>query len=222
MLQAAIFDMDGVLVDSEPIWRRAMVAVFAEVGLNITEKECAETTGIRIDKVVEYRYEKSPWKGTSPERTTEMIVEKMVELIYAEAKPMEGVGHLISLFQSKGFKIGLATSSPNSIMNATVDKLGLKEVFHSINSAEFEKYGKPHPAIYLKTAKKLGVEPTDCVAIEDSFYGLLSAKSARMKTIAVPEPAVWEQERFSISEVKVKNLAEVDENMLTVLNNALT
>jgi len=79
MLKAVIYDMDGVLVDSEPLWRMAMIKAFSEVGLVLSEKECAETTGLRIDKVVDYRYQKSPWEGKSKSQIVTLILDKLIK-----------------------------------------------------------------------------------------------------------------------------------------------
>lgn len=214
--------MDGVLVDSEPLWRDAMIATFGKVGLEITREECAETTGLRIDQVVDYRYEKSPWNGASKEETVELILDKLVELIYAHSVPMEGAIESIQFFRSKGYKIALATSSGHKIINAILDKLEIEALFDSVNSAEGLEYGKPHPEVYINAAKNIGVDPTECIAIEDSFNGLLSAKAARMKTIAVPEEANWGKPKFIIADILLQSLTKLNDEHIQILSNSLT
>jgi len=221
-LTAVIFDMDGVLVNSEPLWRDAMVEAFKEVGLIITREECAETTGLRIDHVVEYRYEKSPWKLKSKKETVDLILQKLVNLIYEKAEALEGAIDAIHYFRSNGFKIGLATSSPSIILNAILDKLMIRDYFEITNSAENLSFGKPHPEVYINTAQELGVAPTACIAIEDSFNGLLSAKAARMKTIAVPEIENQKNPKFVIADVLLSNLSELSDKHIEILENSLT
>jgi len=219
MLKAVIYDMDGVLVDSEPLWREAMVSAFAEVGISVTTAQCAETTGLRIDQVVAYRYQQTPWETKSLNDTVDLILQKLVKLIHAKAKPMIGALHSICFFKEKGFKVGLATSSASIIIDAVLDTLQIRELFEVVTSAEHLVYGKPHPEVYLNTALKLGVDPTACVAIEDSFNGLLSAKASRMKTIVVPEEANREKEQFVIADVRLNNLKELNETHLAILTN---
>jgi len=217
MIEAVIYDMDGILVDSEPLWREAMVAAFAEVGISVTTAQCAETTGLRIDQVVAYRYEQTPWHGKSQSETVNLILQKLVKLIHAKAVPMDGAIESIRFFKEKNFRIGLATSSSTIIIDAVLDTLQIRDLFEVISSAEKLAYGKPHPEVYITTAQKLGVDPTACIAIEDSFNGLLSAKSARMKTIVVPEEINRKQERFVIADLQLNSLSELEDKHLAFL-----
>jgi len=217
MLEAVIYDMDGVLVDSEPLWREAMVAAFAEVGVSVTTAQCAETTGLRIDQVVAYRYEQTPWQGKSQSETVDLILQKLVKLIHAKAVPMAGAIRSIHFFKKRNFRIGLATSSSTVIIDAVLDTLQIRDLFEVVSSAEKLAYGKPHPEVYITTAKQLGVDPTACIAIEDSFNGLLSAKSARMKTIVVPEVVNRKQAQFVIADLQLDSLNELEEKHLALL-----
>jgi len=217
MIEAVIYDMDGILVDSEPLWREAMVAAFAEVGISVTTAQCAETTGLRIDQVVAYRYEQTPWHGKSQSETVNLILQKLVKLIHAKAVPMDGAIESIRFFKEKNFRIGLATSSSTIIIDAVLDTLQIRDLFEVISSAEKLAYGKPHPEVYITTAQKLGVDPTACIAIEDSFNGLLSAKSARMKTIVVPEEINRGKEHFVIADLQLNSLNELEDKHLAFL-----
>jgi len=135
---------------------------------------------------------------------------------------MLGVVESIHFFKSNGFKIGLATSSPNIILNAILDTLKIRDLFDVVTSAENLVYGKPHPEVYINTAKDLGVQTTSCIAIEDSFNGLLSAKSARMKTIAVPENENRNKTEFMIADIILDNLYSINRNHLDQLSVVLT
>lgn len=221
-LQAVIFDMDGVIVDSEPLWRDVMVEVFAEVGNPMTHEQCAETTGLTIEAVIDYHYEKKPWTGATKAETVRRIVERLIETIYQKAVPMPGLLEAISLFKSLGLKIGLSTSSSHNIIQAVLEKLEVQEVFDAINSAQDVVLGKPHPQVYLNTITDLQVDPTRCFAIEDSLNGLVSAKAARLKTIAVPEPKNWENPKFAIADIQLKSLNELTKDHLIYLESILT
>lgn len=99
---------------------------------------------------------------------------------------MEGVREVLDFFQKKSLRIGLATNAPARLIPVVLNKLGISKYFHSTSSSEDEVRGKPHPAVYLTTAKKLKVNPSKCIAFEDSLSGIIAARKANIKTVAVP------------------------------------
>lgn len=213
MIKALIFDMDGVLLDSEPFWRAALRAELAALGTQLTEQEAADTMGIRIDKVLEYRQETHGWTGKSISEAVESILDRVIREVHNSAVLLPGVREVIEKARESRLKIGLATSSPSRLISAVVDALGLGGVFEVMCSAETEAYGKPHPAIYLTTARKLGVAAQDCLAIEDSFNGLLSAKSAQMKCIVVPEAIAAGHAGLVIADLRLPSLADLNDDL---------
>lgn len=184
---AVIFDMDGVLIDSEPLWKIAMEEVFHSVGCGLTRLDFQKTVGLRIDEVVEYWYNHRGWEKYSCKDVEDKIVNRMVELIHQNGEPLTGVIETISYLQSQPLKIGLATSSYDVLINNVLNVLGIEPAFDFVHSAEHEEYGKPHPAVYLTVARRLHVNPEKCLVIEDSLNGLISAKAAKMKTVCIPE-----------------------------------
>lgn len=209
MIKAVIFDMDGVIIDSEPFWREAEMHVFNGIGVKMTEEMCVQMKGTKIDEVVKHWYSVYKWKGPTVKEVEEQVIEKFISLINEKGKPMSGLMGLLEYLQSSGYKIGLATSSPFKIMNATLDKLNIQGHFDIKHSAEAEKKGKPAPDVYLKTAHLLAVKPEDCLAIEDSYAGIQAAKSAGMYTVALPEPPEFELEKYDLADEKIKSLKEV-------------
>jgi HAD superfamily hydrolase (TIGR01549 family) len=105
------------------------------------------------------------------------IVDILIREINLQGKELLGVTQKLTEFKDAGYKIGLATSSYQRIIEAVVDKLNIRSFFDVMQSAEYERFGKPHPAVFLTCADKLGVDPTECLVIEDSFNGILAAKS---------------------------------------------
>lgn len=210
-LQACIFDMDGVLLDSEPFWRQAEIEVFATVGLDLTEQDCMETMGVRIDEVVALRHSQKPWSSPSCPNVAEQIVERVAELIQTRGRPLEGVHEALEFLQGKGLPLALASSSSSRLIRATLDALDLTGAFPVWHSAEHEEFGKPHPAVFLATARKLGVAPASCLAIEDSLNGVVAAFAARMPVLAVPEPAVAGDPRFALAQAVLGSLRELPE-----------
>ena len=207
--EAVIFDMDGVLIDSEPFWRQVEIKVFATIGLTLTEDDCKQTTGYRFDEVVNHWYYKQPWQGKSKEQIHDEVIDEMVNAIMHQAEPMKGVHEALEFFKSKGLRIALASSSAMRLIKATVAKLNIESYFELLVSAEHELYGKPHPAVFLRTAETMKVRPENCLVIEDSFFGLLAAKSAKMKCAVVPDPAHYHNPKFVIADWKLESLEDI-------------
>ena len=199
--QAVLFDMDGVLLDSEPFWRIAQIEVFKTVGKVFTEKDCIETTGIRIDEVVAYRVPEA-----DQEKVVSAIMDRMVCLVTEKGVPLPGVNQALQRLKEMDVPCGLATSSGYRLLHATLKSLGLESAFSIVHSAEEETYGKPHPSVYMTAARKLGFDPKQCLAIEDSVNGVISAKAAQMAVLAIPEEAGYEDPRVALADAKVRNL----------------
>jgi sugar-phosphatase len=208
-MKAHIFDMDGLLIDSEPFWRAAEIKVFKSIGIPFTEDMCRETVGMRIDEVVHYWNDKLTL--TMPiKETANDIVDELISLVKQDGKPLPGVHDTLETLVSHDRKIALASSSSMRIIKEVVQKLDIAHHFSTLHSAEFEKYGKPAPDVFLSTAKHLDANPENCVVYEDSRNGMKAGLSAGMKTIIIPEfpePHVdWHDE----ADLKWRSLEEFD------------
>lgn len=213
MIEAVIFDMDGVLIDSEPFWQESEIDAFARVRLKLTREMCMQTMGLRIDEVVEYWRRRHAWEGLTSADMEEAIIGGVEERILSKGSAMKGVEHALDFFRTYGLKVALASSSAYRLIRAVTERLRLSDKFDCVYSAEEEEYGKPHPGVYLTTARRLGVSPAACLAVEDSFNGVLAAKAARMKCIAVPEAGARLDPRFAIADVLLGSLEEIDEEV---------
>lgn len=213
-MRAIFFDMDGLLIDSEPLWHEAEVYGFGLAGLRLSPEQCLETTGLRVDEVVRFRYAQRPWTSPDQEAVTAAIVERLVDLVHAEGILKPGVAQALDRARASGGRIALASSSPYVIIDAVLDTFGLRSAFEVIHSAEEEARGKPEPDVYLTAARKLGVDPAACVALEDSPNGVLAAKAAGMKCIAVPEPALRNDPRLARADAILGSLFEFDAALL--------
>lgn len=216
-IKAVIFDMDGILIDSEPLWRKAMIEGFASIGVLITEEDCKKTTGNRLKEVVEYWFEKLNILDFLPTEIEHRIINMLVKLISNEGKAISGVIEVINFCNYKNIKIGLATSSSNQLMEAVLEKLNLKNTFKSSISAEYMEYGKPHPEVFLSCASQLQISPLECIVIEDSINGVIAAKAAFMRVIALPEQENINNHKFSISDYKLNNMQEVLKLFKTII-----
>jgi sugar-phosphatase len=196
---AVIFDMDGVLIDSEPLWKIAMEEVFTDIGCSITRKDFQRTVGLRIDEVIAYWYRERPWEEVSCEEVESRIIQKMVEFIKKEGKPLPGVIDTLQFLRSRNVPVGLATSSYAVLIETVLDTLQIASYFQHTHSAEHETFGKPHPAVYLHTAAMLHARPHHCLVIEDSFNGILSGLSARMHVVCIPEKSHTPDPRVQVA-----------------------
>lgn len=209
--------MDGLLVDSEPLWGVAMREVFATVGVSLSPELTHKTTGLRTREVVSYWHSYFKWEGKSAEQVTNEIIDSVTAKIIAEGKAMEGLLYILEFFKAKGFKTGLASSSPLRLIEAVLAHLDIREYFQAVYSAEFEDYGKPHPAVYLACARALHADPLDCIAFEDSVTGMTAAKAARMTTVVVPEPHNRHDPRYALANMQLDSLLDFNDQRLTLL-----
>lgn len=208
MTEAIIFDMDGVMIDSEPLWKIAIIRIMKNYGYDFTIQKCNETKGMRVDEVTAYWKNKLLANFDSNIMATE-IVEEVISLIKEKGEPMDGLILVLKKAREKNLKIGLATSSSYQIIKAVLDKLNVENYFDVIQSAELEDFGKPHPQVFITTAVKLGVTPINCLVIEDSLNGVIAAKAAKMKVIAIPEKEERNLPQYSIADNILNSLQEV-------------
>lgn len=204
--QLVIFDMDGLLIDSEPYWKIAEKEVFGKLGLNLTDDLLRQVMGFRLSEVVKHWYHYQPWPNPNFEQTERDVLNCVKQLIQQHANAMSGVYEVLTHCKNKNYKIALASSSAMELIDVVIDKLNIRHYFDVVWSAQYEEYGKPHPAIFLSVAKQLNIEPKNCVVFEDAINGVIAAKASRMYCIAIPEEVSYNDPRFAIADVKVRSL----------------
>ena len=207
-VDAIIFDMDGLLVDSEPLWRIAEIETLSVVGVPITDEDAVQTTGLRTDEVVELWYARYPWPDPPRKEIEARIITRLIALVRERGELMPGVIEALQAVSDAGYPLAIASSSSSEIIAAVLDTLGIASYFQVAQSAEHEPYGKPHPGVYIEAARRLGVEPRQCLAFEDSPNGVIAAKAARMRCIAVPDPALADDRRLQAADLILPSLAE--------------
>ncbi|QEF97843.1 2-deoxyglucose-6-phosphate phosphatase [Stieleria maiorica] len=188
-------------------------------GVAITRQDTIDTTGMRVDEIVQRCYEQSPWDALSREGVCDRIVDLVVELVRAHKPGMPGLNQTIDVCQKSGSQLALASPSPMTLIQATINALDLHNVFPVIVSGAKLRYSKPHPEVYLNAADALEVQPQRCVALEDSFIGLLAAKAAQMKTIVIPEASAANQSHFAIADRQLATLGELTADLLNALED---
>ena len=194
-------------MDTEPFWQQVEREVFARHGINISpEMQEKATYGLQTREVVMHWYHYQPWDDFAPDELVDEINAKIKKKFKKDAVMMEGVEEILGLFRERGFRIGLASSSSLELIEVFLGRFNLLNRFDVYHTSENENFGKPHPAVYLTTAARLEVRPTECIAFEDSVNGLISAKAARMKTVAIPDASHFNDPGFAIADLKLPSL----------------
>jgi mannitol-1-/sugar-/sorbitol-6-/2-deoxyglucose-6-phosphatase len=212
-IEAVVFDMDGVLVDSEPIWRAVEREVFARVGIEVTDEDLFETMGVRVADVVERWHRRHPWNEPSREEVARSIVDGVAQAIEREGAFNQEAIRAIDYVEGLGLRLALASSSPMRLIRAVLSLGGLADRFEVVLTAEDEEQGKPDPAVYRSAALALRVAPERCLAVEDSINGVRSAKAAGMVCVAVPVSGVTDG--FEEADLVLGTIAEFDERVWT-------
>jgi sugar-phosphatase len=200
--------MDGILIDSERHWQLTERAIFAELGIDLTDELLVETRGLRTEEMVGHWSARFSLDGRDPNALMREYDRRMVETMKTEVPLMEGARELIGMFRELGLPLALATCSAQEHINAVMEKHGLQAAFDQLVSAAVDMPGKPHPEVFLKTAALLKADPTRCLVFEDSFNGLVAAKAARMKVVVMPDPLEYDQARFGAADLKIRSLTD--------------
>lgn len=184
---AIIFDMDGLLVDSEPVWHRAETVLIEARGYPYTPELRAQIIGLRLDAIVEVYRGALSFNETTAELVDE-LVGHMLRFIPQMVRPQPGARELLHWVQAQGLPRAIASSSPAAIIDAVVESQGWAGIFPLRCTADDVPAGKPAPDVYLAAAQRLGVDPARCLALEDSTTGARAAVAAGMVCAAVPDP----------------------------------
>ncbi len=213
-LDTVIFDMDGLLIDSEPLWDEAATAVFSNYGIQLTPEQYATTTGLRTKEFIQWWFSIYQVPLENIEDAEKAIIKKVTALVESKGRPMPGIEHIFKFFTERNFRIGLASSSPLSLINTVTRLLNIEQHLQVCTSASDLAYGKPHPEVYLNCAAALQAAPMQCLCFEDSYNGMIAAKAARMKCVVVPEHKNAKDPRWNASDLKIGSLQNFNDLLL--------
>jgi mannitol-1-/sugar-/sorbitol-6-/2-deoxyglucose-6-phosphatase len=205
-INTAVFDMDGLLIDSEPCWQEAGIETLKELNVALTREQYHLTTGLRTKEWIAYWFDYFQIDPAFAKKAEDTILHKAIEKIKQKAEPMEGYDYILSFFREKKCRIGLATSSPVALIEVVVEKLGIRKYFDAWSSAENLPHSKPHPQVYMDCLDRLGSSPLHSLCFEDSFNGMISAKAARMKCVVIPAPELYAQPKWGAADLKLDSL----------------
>jgi HAD superfamily hydrolase (TIGR01509 family) len=183
MTAAVLFDMDGLLIDSEPLWLEAEAAVMARLGAQWTEADQRELLGGSLDRSVSYMLAKAA-RPVTPDTLAAWLMAGITERVRRDVPLQPGARELLASVTRAGLPHALVTSSERTFMDAVLASTGLR--FDVLVCADDVTATKPDPEPYLLAAKLIGVPPADCFALEDSPNGVASAEAAGCRVIAVP------------------------------------
>lgn len=211
-LRATLFDMDGLLLDSEVLWHRAEHEVFGALGVTLPA-DLRGTKGMFVDEVVAYWRARQPWSGPSDREVVDALLERVGELVETEGRLLPGALRAVDLAAARG-PLALASSTPMDLIVRCLDHFALRDRFAAIHSAEHEPYGKPHPGVFLSAAAALGVEPTACLVIEDSAAGVIAGRAGRMTVVAVPAAEDRGDPAFALADLVLATLDDLEAGWL--------
>ena len=212
--EAVFFDMDGLMVDSEPEWLQSEIEVTAAFGYSWSEEDQVACLGGPLTKVGQYMFDKCG-QQQSPQFFTQTLIDTQVARMRGNAPTMPGAIELVRELQLHGVKTALVSASPRNIVDAVLDNLG-HDLFPFSISSEDVAVTKPDPECYLKAASKSGSDISNCLVFEDSITGITAAKASGAYLIAVPHlVSVAESERVRV----IKSLEQLSYSKLSQLKS---
>lgn len=207
-MKAFIFDMDGVIIDSEPIHNKVIKEVLLKSNVIVDDKEFNTLIGMTSTSVFSYFINKHHLPYTPQEMTNNHMTFFKKYIVEHQLKPIDGITDLLEQLQKANIPLAIASSSPLNVIEFIVKTFNIDKYFKFLVSGEDLVHGKPAPDIYLKTAKKLFVNPKDCVVLEDSKNGSIAAKDAGMFCIGFANPNSGNQD-LSRADIIIKQISDI-------------
>ena len=214
MIKAIIFDMDGVLVDSEPLYFKANVLSLKTHGIDLTKDDYLEFGVARGIKNLYLKLSEKYGVELDHDLVNELKRKYLTDLMRTTLRPRPGAKELLDLLEGK-YLLGLASSSGRKTISESLSAVNMRKYFKEISSGADVERTKPFPDVYLNVAEKLCVRPDDCVAIEDSDSGVMAGKEAGMKVIAVPNEFTASM-NFDNADILLDSLFDIN---IDIINN---
>lgn len=216
-LNTVIFDMDGLLINSEPLWNEAANEVFAHYNITLSQQDYLLTTGMRTKEFVEWWLSRFNITNVDVNKLEREIFDAVIHRIKNAYIAMPGMQQVFDFFTARQFKIGIASSSPTELIELVVEMYNLKGHVKQHASAHLLKHAKPHPEVYINCAELLNSHPLECLCFEDSFTGMIAAKAARMKCVVIPAAEVFNKPCWGAADLVLPTLEVFGEKELQML-----
>ena len=205
MIEGFIFDLDGTIVDSEPLWDEAHLKIFQDEGTILSDEDNLPTRGLHTFDAVKLLYPKIKSPTRSIQEITDAINSTALMLILEKGKLKPGVKKAIVMLAKMNLPIAIASSSTKLIIENLLTHFKIGKYFTSIRSGEEEEFGKPHPGIFLNCANLMHVDPRTCVVFEDSFNGMIAAKAAKMNLVAFLDIGNFGETKYDFADLKLES-----------------
>ncbi|HDZ16408.1 MAG TPA: HAD family hydrolase [Methylophaga aminisulfidivorans] len=207
-MQAVIFDMDGLLIDSEPFWKQAEKRVFSAIGVEITDVLSAKTMGMTTRQATKFWLQHAGLSLSQHlmEQVENDVIDEVASLTATQGQALPGVHDLLEQLKQKKLKIGLATNAPARIVPVVLERLDVRDIFDSYVADDDVEQGKPHPAIYLLALERINAQANQTIAFEDSVTGMTAAMGASIRTVVVPSHANYHLPHYDAAALKLDSL----------------
>lgn len=213
-IQAVVFDLDGVLIQSEEVWDTVREQFTRERGGRYDAEIQRAMMGMSSTEWSRFLHETAGVPG-SPQQINDAVVERMLAAYRKHLPLIDGAGEAVERLAAD-YTLGVASSSNRPLIDAVLETAGLTRFFAATVSSEEVARGKPAPDVYLEAARRLGIDPTRCAAVEDSHGGIRSAKAAAMRVIAIPNPSYPpDEESLAQADVVLRSLAELTSGVVS-------
>ena len=214
VIEAVVFDLDGVLLASEEVWDEVREEYVRERGGRYDEEIQRAMMGMSSTEWSRYLHE-TAGVPDEPETINEDVVRRMLAAYLTHLPLIDGAVDAVKRLATN-YPLGLASSSNREIIDTVLDVAGIADCFKATVSSEEVAQGKPAPDVYLEAARRLGVDPTRCAAIEDSHGGIRSAKAAGMRVLAIPNPTYPpDDEALALADVTLRSLDDLTSEKIT-------
>lgn len=213
MIDAVVFDMDGVLLQSEEVWDAMREEFVRERGGRYDEEIQRAMMGMSSVEWSRYLHEHAGVPD-EPAAINDEVVRRMLASYRAELPLIDGAVEAVRRIGAR-WPLGLASSSNRPLIDAVLEETGLAPLFHATVSSEEVAAGKPAPDVYLEAARRLGIDPSRCAAIEDSHGGIRSAHNAGMRVVAIPNPSYPpDDEALALADVTLASIRELEPSVV--------
>jgi HAD superfamily hydrolase (TIGR01509 family) len=212
MIKAVIFDMDGVMIDSEPLWEKTERILLARRNIDYSPEYRDLIVGLNqrdSGKLLRDTFS----LGESVDEIISERIDILTSIYEEELELVPALTPLLEALRPRGYLLAVASSSPLRVISFVLDMFSLRPYFDAVVSGECTENGKPHPDIYLHTAERLSVRPQECVAIEDSINGVRSATGAGMYCIAIPDKRL-SREAFEKAHLILESMDELNPRLI--------
>lgn len=211
--------MDGLLIDSEPLWEEAAKEILARFNVKLSKEQYHMNTGLRTREFLAFWFSYFGIGNQHIPQAEMDLIDLVIAKVTRAPKFLPGAAYILEFFKERNFNIGLASSSPMRLIDVVVELGKFGKYLQTKTSAESLTHGKPHPQVYLECAAQLGASPLQCIAFEDSFNGMIAAKAARMKCVVVPAYEQQKQLRWHAADLRLTSLANFNDLLMDGMLN---